>query len=167
VRRAVPLVAVIAALLAAGCSHYGFSASVRTHIRSIAIPILANETLEYGAEQDLTDALINEFTNDNTLRVVGADEADSILRGAVVLYERPVVAYDAGGNPIEYKVRVVARLSYEDLTKNAVVWEGDVEGWALYSAAGGVGDFTTEAEARSAAFQQIAQDVLSKTVQGW
>jgi hypothetical protein len=153
--------------LGAGCSHYGFSSSAQTHIKTIAIPILGNETLEYGAEIGVTDALIEQFTTDNTLRVVGEDEADSILRGAVVAYERPVVSYDAGGNPQEYKVRVVASLVYEDVTRTSTVWEGEVEGWAVYSDSGGANELTTEDEARDVAFEKLAEDVLAKTVQGW
>jgi hypothetical protein len=151
----------------AGCSHYSFSSAVKTHISTVAIPVLANETLEYGAEQGVTDALINEFTDDNALRVVGEEQADSIIRGAVLLYERPVVSYDAAGSPNEYKVRVVASLTYEDLTRNEIVWEGEVEGWALYSLDGSAGTLTTEEEARLYAFQKLAQDVLAKTVQSW
>ncbi len=157
----------LALLGGAGCSHYGFSSAVKTHISTIAVPVLLNETLEYGAEQGVTDAIINEFTEDNALRVVGEEEADSILRGAIVLYERPVMSYDASGDPKEYKVRVVAKLSYEDLTKNEVVWEEEVEGWAVYSDTAAGGYEATEEEAREYAFVKLAQDVLSKTVQGW
>ena len=163
--------AVVAAILVfaalSGCSHYSFSSAVKSHISTIAVPILGNETLEYGAEQGVTDALIDEFTEDNALRVVGEEEADSILRGTVVLYQRPVMSYDAAGNPREYKVRVVAQLSYEDLTTNQVIWEEEVEGWAVYSESGEGGDLTSEDEARDYAFSKLAQDVLSKTVQGW
>ena len=157
----------LAVIGGAGCSHYGFSSAVKTHISSIAVPVLLNETLEYGAEQGVTDAIIAQFTEDNTLRVVREEEADSILRGAIVLYERPVMSYDASGNPKEYKVRVVAKLSYEDLTKNEVVWEEEVEGWAVYSDTAAGGYEATEEEAREYAFVKLAQDVLSKTVQGW
>jgi len=157
----------LAVIGAAGCSHYGFSSAVKTHISTIAVPVLLNETLEYGAEQGVTDAIIAQFTEDNTLRVVREEEADSILRGAIVLYERPVMSYDASGNPKEYKVRVVAKLSYEDLTKNEVVWEEEVKGWAVYSDTAAGGYEATEEEAREYAFVKLAQDVLSKTVQGW
>ena len=150
-----------------GCARYSFSPAVRTHISTIAVPVLVNETLEYGAEQGLTDAIISEFADDNTLRVVSELDADSIIRGTVAIYERPVISYDASGNPREYRVRVVAHLSYEDLTKNETVWEDDVEGWAVYSVAGDVGQLTSEEDARAVAFEKLAQDVLSKTVQGW
>ncbi len=150
-----------------GCSHYGFSAAAKTHISTIAIPILQNETLEYGAELGITNALIEQFTSDNTLRVVGEDEADSVLRGTVVLYERPVMSYDAGGNPLEYKVRVVARLTYEDVTRGSAVWEEEVEGWSVYSVSGDSGELTSEEEAQTRAYEKLSEDVLSKTVQGW
>jgi len=151
----------------AGCSHYGFSSSVKTHISTIAVPVLLNETLEYGVEQGVTDAIIAEFTEDSTLRVVREEETDSILRGAIVLYERPVMSYDAAGDPKEYKVRVVAKLSYEDLTKNEIVWEKEIEGWAVYSDTAVGGYEATEEEAQAYAFVKLAQDVLSETVQGW
>ncbi len=160
-------VAIIIILTLAGCSHYGFSPSVKTHLSTVAVPILGNETLEFGVEQDLTDAIIREFTNDNSLRVVGEEEADSILRGAIVAYERPVMSYDAGGNPREYKVRIVARLTYEDLRKKLTVWEGEIDGWAVYSVDGEGGSLTTEQEARVAAVVKLGQDVLAQTVQGW
>ena len=48
-RHAMPLsaFALAAAILAltTGCSHYSFSSAVKTHISTIAIPVLVNETL--------------------------------------------------------------------------------------------------------------------------
>jgi hypothetical protein len=164
--RAVVAIA-LAAIAATACSHYGFTPAGKGALSSIAIPILVNETLEYGAEEDLTAALIEEFTDDNSLRVLPEDEAESILRGTVVTYERPVLSYDAGGSPREYRVRVVAKLSYENLSTNEVIWGDEVEGWAIYSVSGEGGGLTTEDEAKAAAFEKLAQDVLAKTVQGW
>jgi hypothetical protein len=167
--RALTKAAALSLLLLAlpGCAHYGFSPSMRTHIATIAVPILVNETLEYGAEQDVTDAIIGEFTRDGSLRVVGEGDADSILRGSVVLYEDRVFSYDAGGNPRDYKLRAVARFTYEDLKETRTVWEGDVEGWAVYTPGDVEADVTTPEDARKAAFEKLAQDVLAKTVQGW
>ncbi len=165
------LVIALAAIVGQSCSHYSFSLTGgrggKGGLSTIAIPILANETLEYGAEQDLTDALVEEFTDDNSLRVVPEDEAESVLRGTVVAYERPVLSYDAGGSPREYRVRVLARLSYENLSTKEALWEGEVEGWAIYSVTGEGGGLTSEDEAKAVAFEKLAQDVLAKTVQGW
>ncbi len=162
-----PAAVMMVALVLTGCSHYGFSASVKTHISSVAIPVLENETVEFAIGQELTDALIEGFSDDSSLRVVGEDEAESILRGTVVRYSRPVLSYDAGGSPREYKVSVVAKLSYEDLTNGTVVWEDEITGWAVYSASGESGELATEEEAQERALEKLAQDVLSRTVQAW
>lgn len=162
---------IAAAIGCQSCSHYSFSPAGgrggKGGLSTIAIPILVNETLEYGVEQELTDALVEEFTDDNSLRVVPEDEAESILRGTVVGYERPVLSYDAGGLPREYKVRVLARLSYENLSTKETIWEDQIEGWAIYSVTGEGGGLTSEDEAKAVAFEKLAQDVLAKTVQGW
>ncbi len=158
----------LAALLgAAGCSHYSFSPSLRTGPRTVAVPVLGNDTIEYGADQGATDAIITTLTDDNSMRVVPEGEAEAIIRGRVTTYERPVFSYDAAGNPREYRVRVAADLSYEDRRTGTVIWEGRVEGWGIYAVSGEEGTPTTEEEARTAAFERLAQDLLSKTVQGW
>jgi hypothetical protein len=165
------LLVIAAAVLCQSCGHYSFSSTGgrggKGGLATIAIPILVNETLEYGVEQQLTDALIEEFTADNSLRVVSEDEAESILRGTVVSYERPVASYDAGGSPKEYRVRVVAKLSYENTSTKDVIWEDEIEGWAIYSVTDGGGDLASEDDAKAVAFEKLAQDVLAKTVQGW
>lgn len=159
---------VLAALFAAaGCSHYGFSPSLRTGPRTVAIPVLENETIEYGADQGVTDAIITTLTEDNSMRVVPEGDAEAVIRGRVTAYERPVFSYDAAGNPREYRVRVAANLSYEDRRTGVVIWEGSVEGWGIYAVSGEGGTPTTEEEARAAAFERLAQDLLAKTVQGW
>lgn len=159
--------AALALVAAGGCSHYSFSPAMRTHISTVSVPVLENETLDYGAGQAVTDAIIDVLSDDGTLRVVEREDADSIIRGAVVTYERVVMSYDAGGTPRDYKVRAVVRLAFEDLTRAEVVWEQDVEGWAVYSEAGAGEELTSEDEARSEAFRKIAQDVLALSVQGW
>lgn len=159
---------VVSLMLSGGCAHYSFSPSLRSQVKNVAVPVLANETLEYGAGQAMTDAIIEQFTVDNSLRVVGEKAADSIIRGRIVSYERKVFSYDSGGNPREYRVTAVAGLSYVDLRKNEVIWEADVEGWAIYGVSGSGGEtLTTEDEAKEAAFVKLAEDVLGRTVQGW
>ena len=117
-----------ALLVAAGCSHYSFSPSLRTGPRTVAVPVLGNDTLEYGAEQGATDAIITTLTEDNSMRVVPEGEAEAVIRGRVTTYERPVFSYDAAGNPREYRVRVAADLSYEDRRTGTVIWEGQGRG---------------------------------------
>jgi len=159
--------AAIALVALAGCGYYSFSPTAQKGgDTSVAVPVLENETLEFGIESDVTDALIDVFTEEGALRVVSEAEADALVRGAVTLYDRSVMSYDADGNPREYKVRVVADLAYETVASREVIWEGTAEGWAVYSTSG-ENENTTEEQARDEALEKLADDVLSKTVQGW
>jgi len=167
VRQRLLLCIVLAVVATSGCGYYSFSPTVQKGgVGSLAIPSLGNETLEYGIETDITDALIDTMTEDGGLRVVGETEADALLRGTVTLYERSVMSYDSGGDPREYKVRILADLTYEAVASREVIWEGRAEGWAVYAPSGD-GEFSTEEEARAEAVSKLAEDVLSKTVQGW
>ncbi|MBM3307070.1 MAG: LptE family protein [Candidatus Eisenbacteria bacterium] len=164
----VGLACVAVLLVLTGCSHYGFSPAVRAGgPRTVAVPVLANETIEYGAEEGVTSAIIAALTENNAMRVVPESEAEAIVRGSVTLYERPVLSYDAAGNPREYRVRVAASLSYDDRRSGTTIWSGTVEGWGVYALSGEGGGLTTEEQARAAAFEMLSEELLSKTVQGW
>ena len=70
-----------------GCGFYSMAGSIPPHIKSIAIPLLENQTAEYGISEDITDNLLDKFTEENILSVVDIDYADSILRGTIVKVE--------------------------------------------------------------------------------
>ena len=61
------LLLVATAVACGGCAYYSFSPAVKTHISTIAIPVFTNETLEFGAEQDVTDAVIAQFSEKNLI----------------------------------------------------------------------------------------------------
>ena len=81
---------VLASLLA-GCGVYSFSSSSLGGVKTIAIPQFENKTLEYGVQEYLTAKVVESFIQDNSLKVVGLNDADAVLRGEVSRYER--VAY--------------------------------------------------------------------------
>ena len=41
--------------LLVGCGFYSLAGSIPSHIKSIAIPLLDNQTAEYGITEDITD----------------------------------------------------------------------------------------------------------------
>ena len=63
----------------AGCTcRYSFSqSSLPSHIKTVAVPVFENETVEPGLQQEVTEAVSREFLNDSTLRIVPENEAAS------------------------------------------------------------------------------------------
>jgi hypothetical protein len=64
-----------------GCGIYSFSGSIPPHIKSISIPLFANETAEFGIAEAVTDEVTNVFLEENILKI--SDQGDSILRGSI------------------------------------------------------------------------------------
>lgn len=71
----------------AGCGYHvaGKSDKLPTDLHTLAIPAFANGTQVYHIEQDLTSAVVREFTTRTHYHVLSRDErsADATLHGAV------------------------------------------------------------------------------------
>src|SRR5688572_29552291 len=63
-----------------GCG-YTLSSVLPPHIKTIAIPTFANNSVEHGLADDITQALIDGFLADKKLRLERERDADSVLRG--------------------------------------------------------------------------------------
>jgi hypothetical protein len=157
---------IIAGIFATGsCGYYGMSVSLPSHLKTVAVPLFSNETLEYGVDQKLTDAVVSELIDDNSLGVVDVDGADSVIEGTILSYEEEVYGYDQEGNVREYRVQFTARVLFRDLRREEISWEEQMTGWATYSVSGE--ESRTEEEAQSEAISKLAEDIVSRAVKGW
>ena len=93
VRRALGLA--LTSLLLAGCG-YGTRGNLPSHIKTVAVPIFKNRTLEPGVESAITSGVVNAFSSGGRVRVVPLAEADAILEGEVVGYSLEGLAFEDG-----------------------------------------------------------------------
>ena len=56
------------------------SGSIPPHIKSISIPLIENETAEFGIAEEITDGIQKKFNDEGILKLIDKN-ADSILRG--------------------------------------------------------------------------------------
>jgi len=112
------------ALVLSACGYHfpGGGSGLPPHIKTIAVPVFANQTQEVGIENDFTNQVVFEFTRSGILKVE-APPADSTLNGRIqailirpVAYSRQVVATER---------RVTLRLSVRltDTATGNVLWE--------------------------------------------
>lgn len=90
----------LAALLGlAGCGYHTLGAA--THLppdlRTLAVPVFANDTNAYGTETAMTSAVIREFNARTAFRVLPeADKtADAVLRGTILKESVAPLTYNA------------------------------------------------------------------------
>src|SRR5437867_950514 len=94
------------ALGAGSCAYTTSTALLPTHIKTIAIPVFENQTTEYTLEQELTQAVIDRFVQDNHLKVVDERSANAVLRGKITDYRNTVFGFSAAVQAQEYRVTV-------------------------------------------------------------
>ncbi len=175
-----PLCLLFAAAAVSGCGYYSTSATGGgTSLKSIAVPLFKNETLEAGLEETVTRAVVDAFVADNHLAVVSETEAESILWGTIADYRRIPFSFDAAGAVSEYKLEIVARVEYEDRKHTKTLWtENDLRAWATYqldtAAPTDTGESTTTDEAaasedaaRDNAVDKLSRELIAKTLGGW
>ena len=164
------LVGVLATGGLSGCFKYSFSGAVPSHLKTVAVPLFDNRTAEYGVVEDLTDVLISQIQQDNTLKIADEDAADAVLRGALVRVEDVPYTYDGEGEAQnfsvgEYKLTLHVNIEYYDQTKDEIIWSENFGGWGTYDHVTGAPD--ERAEGFDEAIKKLAEDILNQMVSGW
>lgn len=114
------------ALSVAGCG-YSFRSPVPSHLDTVYVETFENETREFQITQQLTERIINEFLSESRLNLVSqADDADLVVRGAILEYEDEALTYDPGeqANPDVFTRRIVLRVEVEleDEVRERTLW---------------------------------------------
>jgi len=101
------------AALMAGCGYQmvGKETHLPPGVNSLAIPTFVNQTFEPGIEVPFTQGFLREFIQDRRVKVVGRNEADSVLEGVIKSFQIYSVSYDRSGIAQEYQTTVVIDLT--------------------------------------------------------
>ncbi|MFQ5772098.1 MAG: LptE family protein [bacterium] len=151
-------------ILQYSCGPYSFSSSGATHIKTVAIPIFQDQTSEFGIKEKLTDAVINEFTRDNTLRITDRRHADSIIEGTIVLVQDRAGAFTSEEKVRDIQIFITVKVKFEDLKKRKIVWEEEITQWGTFNPDEGP---QSRDKGIDEAVAKITNDILNKSVSGW
>ncbi len=160
----------LAALAATGCGYSFSGSSLPGHLKTIAVPVFENQSLDPTIAEEVTRGLLDQFLEDNRLKVVREARADCVLEGKVTGYQRRVYSYSASQEPQEYIVVIEVAVALKDRVKNQDLWrKDDLRATATYAAVAGtqVGQSDSETEARTLAIRQLGQDILAKSLEQW
>ena len=156
-------------LVSAPACGYTVSSVLPSYIRTIAIPTFANNTVEHALADDITQALINSFLADRRLRLERERDADAVLRGTVLSYKNRVYAYTSQEVATQYEILLTVKVSLRDQVKNREIWKEDaLTVRSTYNVIPvGSEPAKTEADGRREIIQKLADQIVSRTVQGW
>lgn len=160
----------MALLFGAGsCGYTASPALLPAHLKTVAIPVFENSTTEYTLEQDVTNAVIERFVKDNHLRVVDERSANAVVRGKLTGYKNAVFGFSAANRAQEYRVTLTCSVVFKDLVKNREIWnESGLIKTANYFVVDVPGQpARTELDGRKEAITKIADEILTRSVEGW
>ena len=111
--------------LLAGCGYTLVGrGSLPRHIKTIAIPIFNNITLEQGVEDVLTQAVIDVYVRGGKVQLVVEDEADAILLGTITAHSSDeVVTYNDNNEAASYRLAVTIDVEMRDLVNDEILWQ--------------------------------------------
>ncbi len=160
---------IMSLLLAAGCGVYSFSGSLPSHIKTAAVPLFENKTVEPGLVEDLTDAIEAAIIRDGNMRIVGELQADALVQGTIVEFIDEADAFTRSEKAEQFRVRIYADVKFMDRVKNKALWEEQhMEGWGRYDAPGATGgEGKTRDDAIEDALKMLSDEIIDKTVAGW
>jgi outer membrane lipopolysaccharide assembly protein LptE/RlpB len=117
--RVAALLVVLAGLLD-GCG-YTVHGTLPSHINTISVPIF--RTQEPAIEGFITRAVVEAFSTNGRLKVVGSEAADAVLDGEIIGYSVASIAFDQDANVRQYRLVVTVNLRMRDLRRNTVLFQ--------------------------------------------
>ena len=167
-RRAISVAIAVAGVLP-GCG-YTLKSAVPSYIHTLAIPVFQNNTVQFGLADQVTQALVNRFLGNGSLHIVSERDADAVLRGTITDYRNQVFGYTLEEKATEYEVILTAQIVFRDQVKKRDLWKEDafsVRTTYNVSPVGATGEARTEADAQQEVANKLADQIVSRTIQGW
>ena len=172
--------------LFSGCIYYSMAGSIPPHIKSISIPIVENQTVEFGISEAVTDNLVNQFLENNILRLDKENSADSILKGKIISVKDAPYTYTKEESVTEYRLTITIDLEWFDVINDKVIIKKQYSSFGAYGLSGDIssdqidndGDGLVDSEdedeygdprefATKVAVKKIAQDILNEIMTSW
>lgn len=158
----------VAGFLLSSCAYTTSPALLPAHLKSVAIPTFENSTTEYTLDQEITQAVVQRFVRDNHLRVVDEKSASAVVRGKITQYKNSVFGFSNAAQAQEYRVTIGVQVVFKDLVKNREMWSDEIVRTANYYVQDVPGQTArTEADGRKEAIDKIADEILTRSVEGW
>jgi len=177
---------VIFNLVFISCGFYSMAGSIPPHIKSISIPLMENQTAEFGLAESITDGILNQFNEAGILSVTDVDAANSILNGKIIKVTEGPYTYSKQESVSEYRYKIDIKIEWFDVLNQKNIHEGSYSAFGAYGLSGDIGsdgidndnDGKIDSEdndefgeprsfATKVAVRKIAEDILNDIMTTW
>jgi len=119
-----------------GCGYHfvGSQSGLPPEVRSVAIPVFANRTIQTGIESEVTRAVVEKFISSKRLSLREKNSADALLIGSVKSFVTSPITVTTGTQvATEYRATMTLEIALKRLKDGKVLWkEGEISEWRNY-----------------------------------
>lgn len=152
-------------LALAGCG-YTLKATPPHGLQTLHVDTFRNQTFEPALEIDLTNAIIERFLFDGTLRITERNKADATLKGTLTKFLREPLRYTSAEEVLEYRLVLTVDFSLWDNRNKTLLWEEkNFVGDTSFFTSGA--SEKSEEKAREEAMTELARRIVDRTVEEW
>jgi outer membrane lipopolysaccharide assembly protein LptE/RlpB len=151
--------------LSSNCYYSTSASALPPTIKTVAIPLFQNETFETDIKEQLTDAIVEKFLENNQLRVVDVRDADAMVIGTITDVREEALAFSQGIIN-ELRIWIVVNVRFEDVGNRNVLWEEE-ELLTFGDCEVVTGTETDREKGIELAVIKMADEILNRTVSGW
>ncbi|MDP4220437.1 MAG: LptE family protein [Bacteroidota bacterium] len=162
-----PSLLLLTALVIVVGSCYSFTgASLPAGIKSIAIPLAADNSnfAQADVRQQLTDQLVQKFTRDGSLSVRDRSVADALLDVTITGISDQPIGVRTGEELTNKRVTITVDASYRDQKKQKTFWEKSFQQTADYPISQGLEGLNA---ALKNAEDKLSNDLLLGVLSNW
>lgn len=156
---------ILSCITCAGCG-YTTRPTVIPGVTKIYIETFKNNIYEPNLETDLNSAITDVFIKDGYYRIVKREEADAVLSGEIINYEKSALRYDLDENIQEYRLAISVNMRLVNTQNESVIFdEKGFTGDTTYFLTGA--SAKSERTARADAVNDLAKRIVNRTIEGW
>jgi hypothetical protein len=163
--RYLALFASLALLGWCGCIYTFSGSTLPSHLKTVEVPLFANQSLEPNIADEITRELSREIVTGNLLKVVERD-GNAVINGTVTTYTNEPYTFGASATRQvaveQYVVRITAEVEFMDMKKGEPIYKGQVTGEGIYDL-----QKQTEQDGKQSAIKELVQRIMANSVQGW
>ena len=165
---------ILAAVLVLPACGYSTRSLLPAHIKTVAVELFTNKIDFHSGkpnsyvpllEVKAHDAVVNQFLYDGNLRIAESKNADLVLKGDLINYERNALRYTDNDDVQEYRISITMRLTMLDHLGQVLWQEPSFSGEASYFLTGP--QATSESSAVENAVKDLAKRTVERTVEDW
>ena len=112
--------------------------SIPPHIKSIAIPLMDNQTAEFGLAENITDGILEQFNEAGILYVTNTDIANSILNGTINKVTEGPYTYSKQESVTEYRYKIDVKIEWFDVQDDKNLIEKTYSAFGAYGLSGDI-----------------------------